>query len=291
MKPLAKAVPLALALTFAPAALRADVRAPGFDLSVLVDGVARPEYAARGTVYVEAVRGREYALRVTNPTGRRAAVALSVDGLNTIDAKRSDARSARKWIVEPYGSIVIEGWQVSNSAARKFFFTTETNSYGALLGKTRDLGVLEAVVFLEKEPVWRPRPQVFYEKDDDGRGRKREESARDAERQPPAAAAPRASGLGAGAAMEPAPPMEQKKAQSKLSDDFAATGMGDRTRHDVTQIAMDLEDQPAATIRIRYEYRPELVRLGVLPRSFEERPLARRERSRGFSDSYCPEPQ
>ena len=60
----------------------------GFGLEVLVDGRERPEYAARGTVYVEALRGRDYALRLSNPTGTRVAVALSVDGLNTIDSKQ-----------------------------------------------------------------------------------------------------------------------------------------------------------------------------------------------------------
>jgi hypothetical protein len=63
--------------------------------------------------------------------------------------------------------------------------------------------------------------------------------------------------------------------------------MGDRTRHDVTRVAVDLERTPAARLRIRYEFRPQLVALGLLPR--EDGRLARRERARGF-DGYCPEP-
>ena len=42
------------------------------------------------SLYVEAMRGASYALRLTNPTPYRVAVALSVDGLNTIDARHTD---------------------------------------------------------------------------------------------------------------------------------------------------------------------------------------------------------
>src|SRR5271169_1960701 len=122
----------------------------GFGLEVLVDGRERPEFAARGAVYVEALRGRDYALRLSNPTGTRIAVALSVDGLNTIDSRRTTARDARKWVLAPYETVVIPGWQVSNAASRKFVFTGERGSYGAALWKTEDLGVIEAVFFRER---------------------------------------------------------------------------------------------------------------------------------------------
>src|SRR6476660_10025179 len=89
----------------------------GFGMNVLMGDDVRPEYSARGRVYVEAVRGADYSLRLTNPTPYRVAVALSVDGLNTIDAKHTDARSASKWVLEPYESAVISGWQVSNRSA------------------------------------------------------------------------------------------------------------------------------------------------------------------------------
>ena len=136
--------PIAAALTFALAAAAPAHAAArgGFELSVLVDGAPRPEFHKGGTVYVEALRGREYALRITNPLGVRVGVALAVDGLNTVDASHRDAVSATKWILEPYQSIVLEGWQVSLSDARRFVFTGERDSYGAALGKTEDLGVL-----------------------------------------------------------------------------------------------------------------------------------------------------
>jgi len=232
----------------------------GFGLDVLVDGAGRPEYHARGTVYVEAIRGRDYSLRISNPTPHRIAVALSVDGLNTIDARHTDARSAAKWVLGPYESAVISGWQVNDSTARRFFFTGEKRSYGAALGQTANLGVIEAVFFREL------RPRVY-------------ERWEGAELNAPPPPRPEAQSRkdAAGATAQPAP---------ALSDDYAATGMGGRTRHEVSTVDLELESSPAASVRLRYEFRPELVRLGVLPRG--ESPRERREKAKGFS--YCPEP-
>jgi hypothetical protein len=94
-----------------------------------------------------------------------------------------------------------------------------------------------------------------------------------------------AGGLRRDAAAPRAP--SEEKAQA-LSDDFAATGMGDRRDHAVFEVAMDLDRAPAARLRIRYEFRPKLVALGILP-GREDR-LRRREGASGFSD-FCPEPR
>ncbi len=213
-------------------------------LTVLVDGVAREELTHRGTTYIEAARGREYSLRITNPTPDRVAVALSVDGLNTIDSRHTAAFSAAKWVLGPYESAEISGWQVSDRSARRFFFTGERHSYGAAIGSTANLGVIEAVFFRERRPrISRHRNQ-------------------------PEAQAPAASGM-------------QEKSRA---EDYAATGMGDRTRHEVESVSIELEPHPIASVRIRYEFRPELVKLGVLRRNRD--PLERREKANGF----CPEP-
>jgi hypothetical protein len=48
------------------------------EVDVLVDGAPRPRYAHGGRWYVEALKGKEYALRLRNPYGVRVAVALRV---------------------------------------------------------------------------------------------------------------------------------------------------------------------------------------------------------------------
>jgi len=49
-------------------------------LDILVGGRVLPTYPARGTLYIEALKGRAYEIRIRNPYPVRVAVALSVDG-------------------------------------------------------------------------------------------------------------------------------------------------------------------------------------------------------------------
>ena len=250
-----------IALAILLVAVTANVFAKGssgFGLTVLVDDSARPEFQHNGSVYIEAVKGSDFELRITNPTGDRVAVALSVDGLNTIDAKHTDARSASKWVLGPYESTTISGWQVSDMKARRFFFTGERHSYGAALGQTQNLGVIEAVYYRERR-----RPVLVQPME-------REESAMPA---------PSANSAGAGRSDGAMP----RKAAA--SDDYAATGMGKSTRHEIENVDIDLEPTPIASVRIRYEFHPQLVKLGVLPARRD--PMERREHASGFA--YCPE--
>jgi len=76
----------------------------------------------------------------------------------------------------------------------------------------------------------------------------------------------------------------------KADDEYAATGMGRRTGHAVAQVWLDLENAPVQTVNIRYEFHPQLVRLGILPPAPTADPLQRRERAHGFAPGFCPEP-
>lgn len=225
---------------------------PSADVEILVNDVPQQRYAHNGRWYVEAIKGREYAIRLRNPYGVRVAVALSVDGLNTIDARETTAAEARKWVLEPYQTVTISGWQTSRTVARRFEFTTEEKSYGQALGKIANLGVISAVFFKE-------RPRAFIA----------EEAPRDVKRAVPQPAVP---------------------AGSRVEDEYAATGMGRPTDHAVTQVWLDLEDAPAQTINIRYEFRPQLVRLGILPQTRVTDSLQRREGARGFEPGFAPKP-
>jgi len=248
-------------------------QSPDFGLDVLVAGVPRPEYDGRGATYVEAERGQEYSLRITNPLPVRVAVALAVDGLNTIDGRRTDAQSAAKWVLGPYESVEISGWQVSGKEARAFFFTGEKSSYGAWLGETANLGVLEAVFYRERQ-----RAAPILHDFGPGSGDRRDARGGAESSQAPA---PEAAGR-----------MEARKADAPaLSDELAATGIGERRSHEVDWVSLELERDPAAVVRLRYEFRPQLERLGLLPPLRQPSPLERREHASGFSGRYCPEPR
>ena len=238
------------------AASRADRLVPEVD--ILVGGKPQPQYRHNGRLFVEALKGREYQIRLRNPYDVRVAVALSVDGLNTIDARETTAKSARKWVLGPHQTVVLSGWQVSQDAARRFEFTTEEQSYGQALGKTANLGIITAVFFKERRPIVTSQ------------------ASNDAERRDAAAPAPPSAARAAGAIGE-----------SKAQEEYAATGLGRRTDHAVTQVWLDLEEAPAATVNIRYEFHTQLVRLGVLRET--PNPLERRERARGFEPGFSPE--
>ncbi|HEX8142445.1 MAG TPA: hypothetical protein VF553_07600 [Pyrinomonadaceae bacterium] len=248
-----------------------------FDVDVLVYGRPLEEYAARGRRYVEALEGAEYEVRVRNPLGVRVAVALSVDGLNTIDARRTSPLSASKWVIEPYQTITVRGWQMSSERARRFYFTNERNSYGARLGQTANLGVISAVFFRERQPVVIAPPRRPYPLERDERG----DSARAPESK--ARSAPGSTGTARSNRAEASPAPD---------DDYAATGIGRNVHNDVRWVNMDLQPRPVSEVTIRYEYRDALVRLGILPRPYA-RPdtLRRRESSTGFDNrQYSPEP-
>lgn len=211
---------LTMTITLAPAQNSSAQRVtrripyPTFELEVLVDGRPLTEYRSHGRAYVEAPRGAEYEVRLRNSSPDRVAVALSVDGLNTIDALQTSAWNASKWVIEPYQTITIGGWQMSSERARRFYFTTERDSYAAKLGQRGDFGVISAVFFRERNrpvPITRPSEQ---------------------------------SSSGA----------QPKLRAEASRDSDAATGIGRSVRNDVREIDMELDSRPAAELMVRYEY-------------------------------------
>jgi hypothetical protein len=252
-------------------------RADMFEVEVLIGGRPLAQYSARGRRYIEALKGVEYELRIRNPLGVRVAVALSVDGMNTIDARRSSAWDASKWVIEPYQSITIRGWQMSGARARRFYFTSERDSYGAKLGQTANLGIISAVFFRERQPVTvAPPPRRPYEDGGD-----RAESSKES--------APQSSaGTSANSARQ-----KRSDVYPQPDDEAAATGIGRNVRNDVRWVNLDLDSRAAGEVSIRYEYRDALLRLGIVPRPYPTYPdtVDRRERSTGFEDRrYSPEP-
>ncbi len=257
----------------------------GFTVDVLVDGRPLTEYAARGRRYVEALENAEYEVRVHNPTGSRVAVALSVDGLNSIDARHTSAWDAHKWVIEPYGTIHVRGWQMSGESARHFYFTTERDSYAAKLGQASNLGLITAVFFRERRPVT-IMPVTPTERRPPS---KEEDRVRDEQSAPEPKSAGESSARNEGS--RDAAKSRSAPAYPPPDDESAATGIGRSVRNDVQWIKMDLDARPAGEITIRYEYRAALVRLGIIPRDYP-RPdvLDRRERAKGFEPRYCPQP-
>ncbi len=259
---------------------RRHIHSRNFDVEVLVEGRFAQAYFARGRRYIEAARNAEYELRIRNPLPVRVAVALSVDGLNTIDARRTGSLSASKWVIEPYQTITVGGWQMSTERARRFYFTSERDSYAAKLNRASDLGVITAVFFREQTP----RPIPLQRGGIDGGPREQEERSKERSADKSTSA-----------------PAERAESRSRqpgrviaptVDDDYAATGIGRSVHNDVRWVHLNLDSRPAGEVTIRYEYHDALVKLGILPRPRPDGDaLRRREQSRGFEDGrFSPEP-
>jgi hypothetical protein len=224
-------------------------------VSVELDGQPAPLYPApdgAGRFYVEARQGGRYSVALANRTGERVGVVLTVDGLNAISGERETGRG-RMYVLDPWQRTTVQGWRTSLQEVRQFTFVDERASYAARSGKANEkMGWIEVAAYRERRPfvLSAPRPGPSrpepYEPEDDSAG-KNEAPAESSARDSAEAASPAVLG---GA-----------RARS-----YPGTGWGRRTHDPVVLVSFDPERDPSERVTLRYEYRPALVALGVLPR-------------------------
>lgn len=229
----------------------------GFEVEVLVNGRSLGSTDQGGVRTVRAIEGAEYEVRIRNPLPRRVAVALSVDGLNVVDARTTGPWDASKWLVRPYGSLTVSGWQMSRERSRRFVFTRERDSYAERLGRRGETGVVRAVFFRERSPVViEPRPYL---------GARRESES---------ATLGRSSADDAGGWSR-----SDRHGPPWRSPDRAATGLGRNERSEVDVVDMELDRDPVAEVVLHYTFDPPRRPPILEPRP---RPLP--------TPLFCPEP-
>lgn len=220
---------LALALAAAPVQ---------FDVHVEVD--RRPlaishveKIPARWSGYqfseLRAEIGKDYSIHLKNPWGRRVAVRLSVDGVNTIDAEET---GGKRWVLGPYEEAVIPGWQVSGDTARRFAFSNAGDSYVSKLGRSlKDIGTIEALVYLEEKPVPIITADTF----------------RLGSHAAPVSGSVTLTSIGATSSAVSSIPTSASTNVSAIG-----TAMGDSTRNEVHEVFFEFEPEPVARIAIHY---------------------------------------
>jgi hypothetical protein len=225
-------------------------------VSVELDGRPAPLYPApdgSGRYYVEARPGCRYSVALANRTGERVGVVLTVDGLNAISGERDSGRG-RMYVLDPGQRTAVQGWRASLQEVRQFTFVDEGASYAARSGKANEkMGWIEVAAYRERRPFvrWAPRqerpesPVPIESEGDFARGKAA--PAENANRDSAEAAAPTLSG----------------RAEARS---YPGTGWGQRTHDPVVLVSFDPESEPGERVTLRYEYRPALVALGVLPR-------------------------
>jgi hypothetical protein len=239
----------------------------------------------RGASYVAGQPGERYAVRLTNRSGGRVLVVLSIDGVNAISGDTA-AVGQTGYVLAPWQSADITGWRKSQSEAAAFYFTALPDSYAARTQRPDNVGVIGAAVFRERvpEPVthWREQaPPVARDRAANG--------AAQAEKRAGATAGAEAdSARSAPAAPPPAPSSERSDRNERellAKRERLGTGHGEREYSPTTQTAFErASSQPAEVVQVRYDSYPNLLASGVIPR---QRPTPRMPEA---FPSFVPDP-
>jgi hypothetical protein len=184
--------------------------------------------------YLEAVKGTKYSIQVTNRSDRRIAVVIAVDGRNIISGQKSDLkRNERMYVIGPYETDTFEGWRTGMDRTNRFYFTEPSDSYAEkVFADGSAMGTIALAVYRERVP---------------------EISSRSRMKEGPAGVAPSAPIEGRSASG-----MEKKK------DEQAGTGFGETTYSPAQVVQFDPEPAPAEKVVLKYEWRSELCRKGIV---------------------------
>jgi len=188
--------------------------------------------------YLQAVKGQRYSIQVTNKSDRRIGVVIAVDGRNIIDGTKSDLlRNERMYIIGPYDTNTFEGWRTGMDRTNRFYFTEQSDSYAEkVFADASAMGTIALAVYKEKIPKIAPHLDMSSPK-----------------REAPSAGAPSASG------------------ESRATDKYkleegeqAGTGFGETTYSPAVVVQFDPEHTIAEKIVLKYEWRSELCRKGII---------------------------
>jgi len=219
-----------------------------------------PEYRHRGDTWIAGAPGHRYAVRLTNTSGERVLVVLSVDGVNAVTGEDAHPSQAG-YVLAPWQSTEVAGWRKSLDDIAQFVFTDLPDSYAARTGRPDNVGVIGIAVFREARPVAydMPAPPPV---------------ASGARRQAKAASAPSAA------------------AESGAADSMAAqrmgTGHGQREWSPVGRTEfVRASRHPSQVSELRYDDIDRLAALGIVPRHW---PRYGYDAPRAFPGGFVPDP-
>ncbi len=112
-------------------------------------GNVLPAYRGNGRTVAVGEHNQRYTIMVRNNTNERFEVVLSVDGLDVLDG-RDAGYGKRGYLIEAYGVLEVEGFRQSEAAVAAFRFGAVRDSYAALTGSARNVGVIGVAAFGER---------------------------------------------------------------------------------------------------------------------------------------------
>ena len=100
--------------------------------------------------YLEAVKNKNYSVRVNNRSRSRIGLVIAVDGRNIISGKRSDLKpNERMYVLGARQSATYKGWRTGRNKVNRFFFSDAGDSYASAWGDESALGVIAVAAFKE----------------------------------------------------------------------------------------------------------------------------------------------
>ena len=160
--------PLLLAVVCLATACTSVNAAPLVDLAVVDrdSGQWLPGVRHHGERWIAGTPGHRFAVRLTNTSGGRVLVVLSVDGVNAVTGDTAHPSQAG-YVLEPWQSSEIAGWRKSTDDIAQFVFTDLPDSYAARTGRPIDVGVIGIAVFTEARPIHYelPSPPIATSRD------------------------------------------------------------------------------------------------------------------------------
>ncbi len=214
-------------------------------------GGVLPTYRYRGTTYVAGQRGQRYAIRVFNHSPERIEAVVTVDGRDVITGQPGNYRRNRGYVIQPYGSVRIDGFRTSWSGVAAFRFTDVPDSYAARMGDASNVGVVGVAVFKERRPrPPEPPPYPIATDDSDSLRRKLGSGYGGGGRSGPPAAEATPSGA-----------YPARRSQS------IGTGYGEGTWSPASQTTFERRSRrPDARLALYYDDTEGLIARGVIPR-------------------------
>ncbi len=232
------------------------VAAPLVELGVVDRDTGQwlPQHPHRGDAWVAGAPGHRYGVRLTNTTGERVLVVLSVDGVNAVTGQTAHPSQAG-YVLEPWQTTEIAGWRKSMDDVAQFVFTDLGDSYAARTGRPQNVGVIGVAVFREARayaplPIVRPYPE------------QRREAA--------------------------AAPASEANADRAAMPQGIGTGHGQREWAPTSRTGfVRATHQPEQVSEVRYDERRRLLARGILPRP---QPPHRDDAPRAFPGSFVADP-
>jgi hypothetical protein len=213
-----------------------------------------PQYSDhrhRGQSWIAGVPGHRYSVRLTNTTGERVLVVLSVDGVNAVSGETAHPSQAG-YVLAPWQSTEIAGWRKSLDDVAGFVFTDLPDSYAARTGRPDNVGTIGIAVFREQRayvPTYPAGPPIA-----------REDGARESKAR---ANAPAAVGAESSAA---------DSAYGGVARQRIGTGHGAREWAPVGRTGFRRASRsPAQVTQLRYDDIDTLAALGIVPRPYPYR--------------------